>query len=81
EAEKMLAALARLARKRYVPALYSAAIYAALRDRRRALESIRKAYDERCDYLVYLPKEPAADLIRQAPGLAELIPRPYIVNQ
>jgi TolB-like protein/Tfp pilus assembly protein PilF len=76
EAEKMLAALAKVARKHYVPAFYSAAIYAGLRDRKHALEWLRKAHDERCDYLVFLPKEPAADPVRDAPGFAELVPRP-----
>jgi tetratricopeptide (TPR) repeat protein len=76
DAEKMLAALERLARKRYVPSFYSAAIYAGLRDTKRALEWLSKAHDERCDYLVYLPKEAAADPIREAPGFFELVPRP-----
>ena len=76
EAEKMLAALAKVAHNRYVPSFYSAAIYAGMRDKKRALEWLRKAYDERCDYLVCLPKEPAADPIRDAPEFAELVPRP-----
>jgi TolB-like protein/Tfp pilus assembly protein PilF len=76
EAEKMLAALGRLARKRYVPSFYAAAIYAGLRDEENALEWLRKAHDERCDYLVHLPKEPAADPIREAPGFAQLVPKP-----
>jgi hypothetical protein len=76
EAEKMLAALAKVARNRYVPSFYSAAIHAGMRDKKRALEWLRKANGERCDYLIYLPKEPAADPIREAPEFAELVPRP-----
>ena len=76
EAKKMLAELARLARKRYVPSFYSVAIYTGLGDKKKALEYLKKARDERCDYLVHLPKEPAADLIRDTPEFALLVPRP-----
>jgi len=76
EAEKMLARLRGLERKRYVPAFYSAAICTGLGDRKLALDWLRKAYEERCDYMVYLPKEPAADPLRGAPGFAELVPTP-----
>ena len=74
--KKMLAALARLARKRYVPSFYWVAIYTGLGDIQKALEYLKKARDERCDYLVYLPKEPAADPIRNTPEFAQLVPRP-----
>jgi tetratricopeptide (TPR) repeat protein len=76
EAKRMLDALARLARKRYVPAFYSAAIYAGLRDKKQALASLKKAHDERCDYLIHLPEEPAADLLRAESAFDELLPRP-----
>ena len=76
EAKKMLAALARLARKRYVPSFYCVAIHTGLGDIPKALEYLKKARDERCDYLVYLPKEPAADPIRNTPEFAQLVPRP-----
>ena len=76
EARKMLAALARLARKRYVPSFYWVAILTGLGEKKKALEWLKKARDERCDYLVHLPKEPAADPIRDTPEFAELVPRP-----
>ena len=76
EAKKMLAALARLARKRYVPSFYWVAIHTGLGDIQKALQYLKKARDERCDYLVYLPKEPAADPIRDTPEFARLVPRP-----
>ncbi|MFZ0659020.1 MAG: hypothetical protein WAM05_09895 [Candidatus Binataceae bacterium] len=76
DAKKMLDALARLARKRCVPAFYSAAIHAGLRDKKQALVWLKKAHDERCDYLIHLPKEPAADLLRSESGFDELVPRP-----
>jgi TolB-like protein/Flp pilus assembly protein TadD len=76
DARKMLAALARVARKRYVPSFYWVAIHTGLGDKQKALEYLKKARDERCDYLVHLPKEPAADPIRNTPEFAELVPRP-----
>lgn len=79
EAKKMLAALARLARKRYVPSFYWVAIYTGLRDISKALEYLKKARDERCDYLVHLSKEPAADPIRNTPEFAQLVPRPELI--
>ena len=44
-----------------------------LGDIAKALEYLKKARDERCDYLVHLSKEPAADPIRNT-ELARLIP-------
>jgi TolB-like protein/Flp pilus assembly protein TadD len=76
EAKKMLAALARIARKRYVPSFYWVAIHTGLGDIPKALEYLKKARDERCDYLVHLSKEPAADPIRNTPEFAQLVPRP-----
>jgi TolB-like protein/Flp pilus assembly protein TadD len=79
EAKKMLAALARIARKRYVPSFYWVAIHTGLGDIPKALEYLRKARDERCDYLVHLSKEPAADPIRNTPEFAQLVPRPELI--
>ena len=76
EARKMLGALARLAHKRYVPSFYSVAIHVGLGDTQKALEYLERARQERCDYLVHLPKEPAADPIRETPEFARLVPRP-----
>ncbi len=76
EAKKMLAALTRLARKRYVPSFYWVAIHTGLGDIEKALEYLKKAREERCDYLVHLSKEPAADPIRNTPEFAQLVPRP-----
>ena len=75
-AKKMLDAISRLGRKRYVPAFYSAAVYAGLRNKQQALVWLTKAHQERCDYLIHLPKQPAADLLRNEPGFDELVPRP-----
>jgi TolB-like protein/Flp pilus assembly protein TadD len=76
EAKKMLAALTRLARKRYVPSFYWVAIHTGLGDIEKALEYLKKAREERCDYLVHLPKEPAADPLRNTPEYGRLVPSP-----
>jgi TolB-like protein/Tfp pilus assembly protein PilF len=76
EAKKMLDALTRLARKNYVPAFYFAGIYAGLRDKEHALGWLKKAYAERCDYMVFLPKEPAADSVRDDPRFDAVVPTP-----
>lgn len=76
EAGRMLDSLAKLSRKGYVPAFYSAAIHTGLRDKERAFATLRRAYEERCDYLVHLAKEPAADALRSDPRFADLAPRP-----
>jgi len=41
--KKMLDALARLGRERYVPAFYSATVHAGLRDKKQALAGLKKA--------------------------------------
>ena len=76
DAKKMIDALKSLARKGYVPAFYLAGIYAGLRNKEQALAWLKKAYEERCDYMVYLPKEPAADPVRDDPRFDALVPKP-----
>ena len=75
EALKMIDTLTKLARRRYVPAFYTAAIYAGLGDREKVFAYLAKARAERCDYLVHLPKEPAADAYRDDPRFAQIVPR------
>jgi hypothetical protein len=72
----MLAALEKLARKAYVPAFYTGAIYTGLRDIEQAFRWLRRAYAERSDYMVHLPKEPATDPLRSDPRFEALVPRP-----
>jgi TolB-like protein len=76
EARQMLAALDKVARKGYVPAFYAGAIYTGLRDNEQAFRWLRRAYDERSDYMVHLPKEPATDPLRSDPRFDALVPRP-----
>jgi len=64
------------ARRGYVPAFYVGAIYAGLRDVEQSLAWLKKAHDERCDYMVHLVKEAAADPLRKDARFAELVPLP-----
>ena len=59
-----------------VPAFYFAAIYGGFRDTENAILYLRKAHEERCDYLLHLHHEAAADTVRSDPRFAELVPRP-----
>jgi tetratricopeptide (TPR) repeat protein len=75
-AQEMLDSLERRAKRGYVPAFYFAEIYGGLRDTERAILYLRKAREERCDYLLHLHHEPAADPVRADPRFDELVPRP-----
>jgi len=74
-ARARLQQLQRISQHRYVPALYVAAIYTGLGDKDQAFAWLQKAYDERCDYLVYLWTEPAARALRNDPRFAQLMGR------
>jgi len=76
DAVKMIEFLKARARRGYVPAFYLGAIYAGLRDVEQSLAWLKKAHDERCDYMVHLGKEAAADPLRKDARFAELVPRP-----
>ena len=73
EAERILARLREISARRYVPAVYMALVYTGLGDKSQAFEWLEKAYDERCDYLVYLPTEPVADPLRSDPRFKHLL--------
>lgn len=81
DARATLALLDRLSRSKYVSSFARAPIYTAFGDRDRAFECLAKARDERCDFLVYLPSEPAADSLHDDPRWRELIPVPGIKNE
>jgi TolB-like protein/Tfp pilus assembly protein PilF len=76
EATAILDRLRRLAKQRYVPAFHFAALYSGLGDVEQSFKWLAKARDERCDYFVYLEREPAADPLRQDPRFHALVPRP-----
>ena len=74
-AREMLARLQQISRTRYVPSLYIAMIYTGLGDKDQAFQWLDKAYDERCEYLVYLPSEPLADPLRGDARFTQLLRR------
>jgi len=74
EARQMLNSLKRLGRKQYVPAFHFAAIHAALDESEPTFKWLQRAREERCDYFVYLDREPAADKIRHDPRFAAMVP-------
>lgn len=74
-ANKILARLTEVSRKKYVPAIYFAVVYIGLNRKDDAFRWLDKAYDERCEYLVYLGSEPLADPLRGDPRFAGLLSR------
>jgi hypothetical protein len=77
--EKELAELGVLAKRSYVPAVYSAFIYVALDDLDRAFESLHKACDERSSYLIFLNVQPFFEKLRADPRYRDLSGRLKLV--
>jgi tetratricopeptide (TPR) repeat protein len=75
EAHAIIARLQQMSTARYVPSLYIALIYTGLNERDEAFRWLDKAFDEHCEYLVYLPTEPLADPLRADPRFAQLLRR------
>ena len=74
-AQHVLTELQQSSQKRYVPALYFAAIYTGLGDKDHSFEWLQKAYTEQNDHLVYLGVDPIADSLRGDPRFQELMKR------
>ena len=74
-ANKTLARLTEVSTRKYVPAIYFAAVYIGLDRKDDAFKWLDKAYDERCEYLVYLGSEPLADPLRSDPRFSRLLTR------
>lgn len=74
-ATKTLAKLTELSKTKYVPSVYFAVIYIGLDRKDDAFHWLDKAYDERCEYLVYLATEPMADPLRSDPRFPRLLSR------
>jgi tetratricopeptide (TPR) repeat protein len=72
-ARKIEAQLEKMRSQRYVAALYIAVVWTGLGDRDRAFQWLDQAYDEDCEYLVYLPTEPIADPLRGDPRFSQLL--------
>ena len=74
-ANKTLAKLTEISTRKYVPAVYFALVYIGLNRKDDAFRWLDKAYDERCEYLVYLGSEPLADPLRGDPRFSRLLSR------
>jgi tetratricopeptide (TPR) repeat protein len=72
-ARKIEAQLESMRSQRYVAALYIALVWTGLGDRDRAFQWLNQAYDEDCEYLVYLSTEPMADPLRSDPRFSQLL--------
>jgi TolB-like protein len=74
DAHGIISRLTAISRLKYVPSFNFAIIYAALGDNESCFKWLRKARAERCEYLPLLTQEPAADLIRNDPRFAKVVP-------
>jgi eukaryotic-like serine/threonine-protein kinase len=75
QAREIITQLREISGSRYVPSLYVALIYIGLEDNDQSFIWLDKAYEERCEYLVYLPTDPMADPIRNDPRFPALLER------
>jgi tetratricopeptide (TPR) repeat protein len=71
----MLKELKGLRRKRYVPAIYFAAIYSGLHEKDRAFDWLEKSYKERSDGMTYLKIERLFDSLHSDPRFQDLMKR------
>ncbi|MFN2566009.1 MAG: protein kinase [Gemmatimonadaceae bacterium] len=75
DASKVLRELGELSKRRYVPPYHTAVVYVGLGETDRMFEWLKKAYDERSEWLVYLHVEPVFDSLRSNPRFADLVRR------
>jgi TolB-like protein/Tfp pilus assembly protein PilF len=75
KALKNLEALKEIKKRRHVPMIYFACIYAGLLDKDQTCLWLEKAYQERSDGLTYVNVEPAFDFLRSDPRFQNLLRR------
>lgn len=80
EAREIISQLQQMSRSKYVPSLYVALIYIGLGEKDQAFAWLDKAYEERCDFLVYLPTDPMADPLRSDPRFSALLERLHLAR-
>jgi tetratricopeptide (TPR) repeat protein len=80
-ARKIEAQLESMRSQRYVAALYIALVWTGLGDRDRAFQWLNQAYDEDCEYLVYLSTEPMADPLRSDLRFSQLLQKLGLTSQ
>jgi tetratricopeptide (TPR) repeat protein len=72
-ARSNVARLEKMRATKYVPALYIALVYVGLGEKDKAFQWLDTAYNEHCEYLVYLPTEPLADPLREDPRFPRFV--------
>jgi tetratricopeptide (TPR) repeat protein len=75
EARRKLAQLREVARRRYVPPVYIARVYAGLGENAEAMALLNRAFQERSDQLTGLRVDPAFDRMRADPRFVDLLRR------
>jgi tetratricopeptide (TPR) repeat protein len=75
EARRTLAQLLQIAKRRYVPPVYIARVYAGLGENAKALALLNQAFQVRSDQLTELRVEPAFDPLRSDPRFVDLLRR------
>jgi tetratricopeptide (TPR) repeat protein len=81
EAQKIIAELQELAKRKYVSSFQIAAIYAGLGEKDHAFTWLEKAFEERSDGLVNLNADRRFDSLRSDPRFADLARRVGLVPQ
>jgi TolB-like protein/DNA-binding winged helix-turn-helix (wHTH) protein len=79
-ARKALEELRAQSKRKYVPALYFAAMYTGLGDSDAGMSWLEKAYREHSDYLIYLNVDPMADSLRSSPRFQAILQKIGIGN-
>ncbi len=74
-ARAIISQMQQMSGSKYVPSLYVALIYIGLGEKEQAFAWLDKAYEERCEFLVYLPTDPMADPLRSDPRFQVLLGR------
>jgi len=75
EARQILDDLTKLANQKYVAPYFFAGIHIGLGEHKRAVEYLRKSYEEHSHWLIYLHLDPSMDDLRAHPGFLDLLPQ------
>ncbi len=75
EAQKVLAELKDLSKRRYVAPFDVALVYAGLGDKAQALEWLGKAYEDHSQWFVWIKVDPRFDTLRGEPRFQDLLRR------
>ena len=75
EAAKTLSELQALSKQRFITAYGVALVYAGMGEKDKSFEWLKKAFDERSHWLVWLRLDPRWDVLRSDPRFGELLDR------